>query len=95
MTVPWEKWDKSYVVAEIWDCGDEECDCIQPVINRATPNRTAGYPWIKWERLWEGTFVTQGGIWGGMPEGVTYETLVEDLRAATAEYPEAEWRVSQ
>lgn len=27
------------IVAEMWYCGDEVCECSQPEINRLTPNR--------------------------------------------------------
>jgi hypothetical protein len=46
------------LVASIWYCGDEHCDCTQPVIERITPNTQAGYPWIRRETLWSGTFLT-------------------------------------
>lgn len=61
----------------------EDCDCIQPRIERITPNREAGYPWIRREVVWEGTFVC---VDSGYPEGVTYETLEDELRAACQEF---------
>jgi hypothetical protein len=44
--------------ARIWWCGDDECDCTQPVIERITPNLEAGHPWIRREVLWTGEFLT-------------------------------------
>lgn len=54
------EYKKTRIVAEIWNCGDDVCDCNQPQIHRITPNDNCGYPWIKRERLWEGTFQTDG-----------------------------------
>ena len=51
-------WHDTRLVARIWWCGDEECDCTQPVIERITPNLEAGYPWIRREALWSGEFLT-------------------------------------
>lgn len=53
-----ERWMTSRLIARLWYCGDEECDCTQPVIERITPNVEAGYPWIKRETLWEGKFLS-------------------------------------
>lgn len=50
------------LVAAIWYCGDDYCDCTQPVIERITPNHRAGYPWIRRDRVWEGRFLTD--TWG-------------------------------
>jgi hypothetical protein len=45
----------SRLQAYIWWCGDEDCDCTCPQIDRVTPR--AGHPgWINRERLWTGTF---------------------------------------
>jgi hypothetical protein len=51
-----ERWLKGRVTAYVWYCGDETCDCTQPVVERITPNLEAGFPWIRRERLWTGTF---------------------------------------
>lgn len=75
-------WVKERTEARMWWCGDYDCDCVQPHIERITPNREAGYPWIRRDVIWEGTFVCQDS---GYPEGVTYETLVEELLAACRE----------
>ncbi len=56
MLDPLEAWNTERVVAEMWWCGDAVCDCTQPIIDRITPNRDAGYPWIRRERLWDGSF---------------------------------------
>lgn len=73
-------WEAERIEGLIWWCGDYECDCIQPQILRISPNREAGYPWVRRETLWEGTFVSIGGT--GYPDGVDYETLQAELRAA-------------
>ena len=49
-------WRQGYIRAYQWYCGDEWCDCHQPVIERCGPNTDAGYPWLRITRLWEGTF---------------------------------------
>ncbi len=51
-------WRSTKLVSYIWFCGDDICYCTQPVIERVTPNLSAGYPWIKHERLWEGEFTS-------------------------------------
>lgn len=51
-------WAQPRIVASIWWCGDEWCDCTQPVIERITPNREVGYPWIRRETLWSGKFLS-------------------------------------
>ena len=52
------RWHTTRIVASMWYCGDDYCDCTQPVIERITPNHAAGYPWIRRETLWSGTFLT-------------------------------------
>lgn len=56
--IPRNEWLKSKVVASVWWCGDEYCDCTEPVIERISPNFRAGYPWIQREPLWTGKFLT-------------------------------------
>lgn len=42
----------------LWFCGDDECDCTQPVVERLDPNpRAPGF--ITRTRLWEGSFRSQ------------------------------------
>lgn len=53
-----ERWRTSEVVAYVWWCGDEQCDCTEPVIVRVTPNLEAGYPWVRREALWTGQFLS-------------------------------------
>lgn len=53
-------WLRTKLVARLWWCGDEVCDCYQPMIERMRPNLAAGYPWITRERVWEGTFDSGG-----------------------------------
>lgn len=69
-----EDWGQAKVVAELWRCGDDVCDCSQPKVYRQGPNRRAGYPWVTRELLWAGTFRTDG-------EGPTPDDL-EELRSA-------------
>lgn len=71
-----ERWEHPKIVGEMWSCEDDYCDCHQPQIDRITPNREAGFPWIKRERLWTGTFKTDGEMDG----------LWEELKAACAEH---------
>lgn len=54
-----EDWQKTWLVAGIWWCGDEVCDCTQPIVERVTPNTDAGYPWVRRERIWEGQFCSE------------------------------------
>lgn len=42
--------------ASLWRCGDEDCDCSQPVVEELSPNLEAGWPWIHRKQLWSGTF---------------------------------------
>ncbi len=51
-----ERWLAGRVTGYVWYCGDDVCDCTQPVIERLSPNMGAGFPWIHRDRLWEGTF---------------------------------------
>jgi hypothetical protein len=53
------EWLRPRLVASVWWCGDDYCDCTKPVIERITPNTNAGYPWIQREQLWEGRFLTR------------------------------------
>lgn len=46
------------IIGCIWWCEDEICDCTQPEIVRQTPQPGGFY---KFERLWEGTFVSGPG----------------------------------
>lgn len=49
------EWEKTWIVAHIWHCGDE-CECRQPKVERVAPNQHAGYPWTLRQTLWEGPF---------------------------------------
>lgn len=51
-----QEWAQPILEARLWWCEDELCDCYQPQIDRITPNREAGYPWIRREAIWRGTF---------------------------------------
>lgn len=45
------------------------CDCHEPQIDKIEPNIEAGYPWIKRQPVWRGTFEGEGqGIQGMLAE---------------------------
>lgn len=47
-------------VAEIWYCGDDECDCTQPQIVTRTPRPLRGGGTVYDKKvLWEGTFLSE------------------------------------
>lgn len=69
---------RSYLYAHIWWCGDEVCDCTQPVIERFAPNPLDSRFW-KQERLWEGTFHTQATLEEASEQ-------VRELEAAAKQY---------
>jgi hypothetical protein len=52
----WVVTDKVRVVAYMWWCGDYECHCTQPVIERWTETDSSMAPRHRSEWLWEGTF---------------------------------------
>jgi hypothetical protein len=54
------EWKKTRIIAHMWHCGDEICNCYQPKIERITPNKNNDFPWIERELLWSGTFCTDG-----------------------------------
>jgi hypothetical protein len=66
--------------AYIWWCGDDDCDCVQPVVDRVEPSPTDRRFW-KRTNIWEGTFVSRGGNWGD-PEMPTKEDLEAELHEA-------------
>lgn len=72
-----DKWEMARLEAYLWWCGDYNCDCSQPVIDRVTPNRQAGYPWIHREKVWQGSFRTGGE---------DMDMLRAELVAAAVEY---------
>lgn len=55
-------WGKTYLAARMWQCGDEVCDCTQPMIEIITPNMVAGAPWIHRKTLWQGAFHSEATI---------------------------------
>lgn len=59
------EWETERLVAYIWWCGDDHCDCTQPRIDHISPNRKASYPWIHSKNVWSGTFQSDGE---GRPE---------------------------
>ena len=48
------------IVAEVWWCGDEVCDCTQAQITARYANVKAGGNWIVPRVLWTGTFFPEG-----------------------------------
>lgn len=66
-------WEDTYEESYIWYCGDEICDCYQPVIEEVSPNRKAGHPWVKRRRVWEGTFFSR-------PHLEEHKEMAEELR---------------
>lgn len=69
-------WAATRLVATIWCCGDElDGLCYQPQIDRVTPNEVAGYPWVRREEVWRGTFVNES-------DGREYRRLTVELRRA-------------
>jgi len=54
------EWLQTKLEARLWWCEDNVCDCHQPQIDRIKPNMEAGYPWIRRENVWRGTYT-----WGG------------------------------
>ena len=66
-----------YLIAEIWGCGDEVCDCWQPQITLIKPHNPPRPPWILRETVWEGTFRS----W---PELAEWDAMRAELRAAAA-----------
>ena len=70
----------SRLVATIWCCGDEvDGLCYEPQIDRVTPNTEVGYPWVRREAVWRGTFVNE-------PEPGECDNLAAELRTGAALY---------
>jgi hypothetical protein len=74
-----DRWRKTWLVAYIWWCGDEACDCYRPIVERLWPNEQSGFPWIRRERVWEGEFVTS-------PELGDMERLKKELDEAATRW---------
>lgn len=55
------RWLAGLVRARLWYCGDDHCDCTEPIIERVTPNLRLGYPAVHREALWVGRFLTDTG----------------------------------
>ena len=77
-----EQWETGYVAAYIWGCGDD-CNCIEPRIDRIEPNHQMGFPFIRRTVLWVGTF--HADAWYDS----AYEEAVAELAEAKKDYPEA------
>lgn len=74
-----EEWETERVLAHMWWCGDEYCNCFLPIIERITPNHVLGFPCIKREFIWEGSFISQ-------PSTEDYAQMAEELRQACLEH---------
>jgi hypothetical protein len=48
-----------YLVAEMWWCQSDTCDCVQPRITKISPHDPPRPPWIIRETLWSGTFCSR------------------------------------
>lgn len=71
-------WKRPKLEARMWHCGDPGyCDCYHPVVERITPGKK--WPWIKRERLWEGTFHSQ-------PETEEWKNQKAELAKAADDY---------
>jgi hypothetical protein len=71
-------WAAGRTVAEVWWCGDEECDCTQAQIVQIGPDRVAGFPWVTRRVLWAGQFTS-----------FTYEQTEAEAAAQLAELRQA------
>ncbi len=72
-----DHWGKTWLRAFMWYCGDDVCNCSQPKIIKQSPNWNMGYPWVRQDSVWEGTFRS---------DGEDYELLVQELKDAAARY---------
>ena len=72
-------WRRPTLEASMWWCGDDDCDCWQPQIDRLTPNFKGGYPWIHREEVWRGDFHSQ-------PEASEWAAQLQQLRDAAAQH---------
>jgi hypothetical protein len=62
--------------AYLWSCGDDECDCYQPVVERLYRNRLSSLAGAVWSvRVWEGSFHSQ-------PDADEMATMRAELAAA-------------
>ena len=74
-------WGSEYLLARVWYCGDEVCDCSQAQVERIGPNRVAGPPWITRETVWQGEFHSWSWEEPGLAEAELQQHLAE-LEAA-------------
>lgn len=75
----YNRWLTPRLEAYIWFCGDLDCDCSQPMIEHIEPNLRAGYPWIKREHVWKGTYRAEASM-------SEYKDQVIELRKACKRY---------
>ena len=76
---PHNSWEKIRLVAEMWWCGDDVCNCYQPKIDRISPNREAGRPWIRRKEVWRGTFYSE-------PSNDEFAEMEKELKEAKKKY---------
>lgn len=76
--------EKKYplLVARLWWCEDEVCDCTQYIIERVSQN-PLDRRFFHRSRLWEGEFVSEGAGWAD--EG-QQERRRQAYRVAAAEF---------
>jgi hypothetical protein len=78
--VPTDEWTQNHIgpflhtVAEVWWCGDEECDCTQAQVHDVYRNRVTGISVIR-------VFVWEGDYHVGLSFEPGETTAEEDLRA--------------
>lgn len=46
------------IVGSLWECGDEYCNCKQPIIEEVTEHQNFPFTYWQTKRLWEGTYIT-------------------------------------
>lgn len=67
-----------YIILHIWWCGDDECNCSQPlvelVIDNPSDNRC-----VKRTKLWEGTFTSD-------PDADEMDKLLNEMKQVALEF---------
>ena len=72
--------EKTWVVAQMWCCGDDVCDCSQPQIELVGPGEN--YPWLHRAIIWQGIFQSESS---GMSM-VEYEEQRKELQDEAAKH---------
>jgi hypothetical protein len=73
------EWRSVRYRARIWWCGDDACDCHRPIIERVSPNKYAGYPWVMPVTVWEGTFFSR-------PDFNDYDVMEREIQGFAARF---------